>query len=175
MVDTCDAIVCWLKANAHLSGWVQGAGTLIALAIAIGVPWCIHRNEVREKKRTKIHQGQGLAILLRPSLLVLQGEIEAAKKQHTLSQKIVDIPDDLTTEVQSLWIMGTAGGHMLQAIAALRTNNRQIEDASSVVAGSSAREVSEIINLANEKLLIADRDIEDALDAIDLLLATKTK
>ena len=175
MVDTCDAIVCWLKANAHLSGWIQGAGTLIALAIAIGVPWCIHRNEVREKKRTKLHQAQGLAILLGPSLRVLQEEIKTAKGLPRFSQKIVDIPDDLTTEVQSLWIMGAAGGHILQAIAALRSNKRQIEDARPVVAGNSAREVSEIINIANEKLLIADRDIDDALDAIDRLIATKTK
>jgi hypothetical protein len=41
---------CWIEAHPGMASWVQAAGAIIAIAIAIGVPWLQRRHELRDAK-----------------------------------------------------------------------------------------------------------------------------
>ena len=68
----------WIESRSALAAWVQAGGTILALAIAIGVPWFIHHTETRERKKTTLHQGQAVALLIQHPIQMLEGEIKRA-------------------------------------------------------------------------------------------------
>ena len=63
----------WLKEYAAV---IQAIGTLLAIAIAIWVPFKIHSNETRRREHENRLKGQAIALLIEPLLRVIDGQIE---------------------------------------------------------------------------------------------------
>ena len=140
--------------------WVQAIGTLIALFIAIAVPWRIHLNESRQRKSEKRLQGQAIAILIRPILIVLRGTIERAMvagSNGDYAAMDVEVPSSIKEQVNLLWLMGSAGGHVLTVISALDANSRLVREHIGVKNPTQSQ--------INERLRLTLECLENARDA----------
>lgn len=49
-----DPLFCWIEAHPGLAAWLQGALSIIAIAIAIAVPWWQRRSEIRHAKQESV-------------------------------------------------------------------------------------------------------------------------
>ena len=168
-----DAVLNWFEIHPGLAAWVQTFGTMVALIIAIAVPWSIHRSERRKNKVDKLHQGQAIAMLIGHHLRALDGEIEraiASADKGDFAGMSIKVPQSIEAEVNQLWLMETAGGYVLHLIATLKSNKRLIETALPLLKDRSPTEITSAINLGKERLQSAREDIKNALKAMDRLL-----
>jgi hypothetical protein len=55
-------LIPWLKANQDLSGWAQTIGALLALLVAIAVPWMQHAAQTRRERLAKLEQNIYLSL-----------------------------------------------------------------------------------------------------------------
>lgn len=147
----------WIGRHYALASWIQAGGTLIALVIAIGVPWFLHSREIRERQTDRVHQAQGIALLIRPSLVVLKGklkrELALAKNGAAPAEfRAIKVPKTITGQIDQLWMMGGAGGHALQLISTLDADAQTLD------------EFTHYMNRAEQDLIIINR-----------MLASRTK
>ncbi len=155
--------------------WVQVIGTLIALCIAIAVPWRIHLSERRQRETEKRRQGQGIAVLISPILLVLDGAIEraiVAGSNGNYSAMDIEMPSSVIEQVNLLWLMGPAGGHVLNVISTLDANSRLIREQLSV-RNPTQSHINQRSGLALERLAIARDAVADAVAAMEVLINSK--
>lgn len=173
-----DNVLCWIESHPGLAAWVQACGTFVALTIAIGVPWYIHQKEGEERTAEKLLQAQGLALLIRPSLIVLIGKLEREERLLTggvPSQALspIKLPTAIMEQVNLFWLMGGAGGHVLQLIATLDADDQLVSDYKALVDINGVpdrQEANRKLEIRKSCLQVAQADATDALALIKVLL-----
>ena len=164
------AFLSFVESHLGVAAWIQAFGTLIALAVAIWVPFRIHKSERRELEKDRIRQGQGIALRVMHVLRALDGQIERAlsgieseyqDEAPEFKDLAIAVPQPIEDVLDQLWLMGSAGGSILHAVSTLQTN--KIENA-------NVNEIGHVFDLAVERLESVRRDIADALEAIDQIV-----
>ena len=160
----------WLNQNAAT---IQAVGTLLAIAIAIWVPFKIHSNETRRREREIRLKGQAIALLIEPLLRAIDGQIDREGFVRPEGSRQIEIPETILSLSRDLWLMGEAGGNVLQLIGILQAHNRILEDTISVPADMDEEERREFSRLFHERLNLARECLTDAFAAFDMLLKRK--
>lgn len=168
----------WTETHAGLAAWVQSGGTLFALGIAIGVPWFLHSREIQERKTDRALQAQGIALLIRPSLVVLKGKLDRELRMvregaapHEF--RAVKVPETITGQIDQLWMMGVAGGHTLQLVSTLDADDQNLAEFTHYMNGAEQAPItiSKMLRARAKTLDFALDDTNDALAQIETLLA----
>jgi len=78
-------LVAWLKANQDLSGWAQTVGALLALLVAIAVPWMQHAGQSRREKLLELERN--IYLSLATMLLLRDAQILSSR-----IRQLADLP-----------------------------------------------------------------------------------
>ena len=78
-------LIAWLKANQDLSGWAQTVGALLALAVAIVVPWLQHAAQAR--RETLLDLERNIYLSLATMLLLRDAQILGSRVRQ-----LADLP-----------------------------------------------------------------------------------
>jgi len=164
----------WIEAHPGLAAWVQGLGTLLAVMVAILVPYRLSKSERDRRSVDRKLEAQGLAVLVHAPLLVLEGQIERdIQSALSINGLIVRPPDIIVDNIQRLWVMGRAGGLILQMISGLNANERLIW--STLEANPTFEEAKVAYDLSVERLKLLQGVLSDARKEISLLLELPDK
>lgn len=168
-----DSFLCWIESHPGLAAWVQVGGTFIALTIAIGVPWRLHKNEAKERAVDRRNQGRGIALLIRSSLYALDNDMEQVilgAGYIPFANMVVEVPKGIKDEVGRLWLMGGAAASNTQhLISQIEAHNGYIATTLIWWSKVSANGRAEYIKLAVARLEIARNSLKSALVAIEKL------
>jgi uncharacterized protein YqfA (UPF0365 family) len=152
------------------AAWAQAIGTVIAIiGTAAGVRYQTQAAE-RTRLREKVLEAQGLAILLGPLTKLLHGKVTAAQNEEWLENHPVEIPGAILSRLDRLWIMGGAGGNLLQAVAALQANNAFIA-ACDGGAALNPEEYGQAVANSRRSLALACEECDEASEQIMILIA----
>jgi hypothetical protein len=77
--------LCWVEKHPGLASWMQAVGALIALAIAIGVPWWQKKQAAKQAKEAEDLQLRHLLRNLQDEMAVASGGFFEASGEHLLS------------------------------------------------------------------------------------------
>jgi hypothetical protein len=113
----------WIEHHPGTAAWVGAVGTIVAIVAAIA----FSRSDRRERLREKRLRGTALAVSLHAEVLnfsqVLEGMLEDDK---AMAQHPIQAPTILFTRHDDLYLLGEAGGHLLQMLSALNVSNDQL-------------------------------------------------
>lgn len=153
------------------AAWVQAIGSIIAIGVAVWVPFKIHSNETHKKESEIRLKGQATALLIQPLLLVVDGQLERQAFLRPSGAIQIEIPDELLNLTKDFWQMGAAGHHLMQLIGALQSHNGVVRDTISYPMDMEDEEREEYSRLYHERMDIARACIKDANSAIEDLLS----
>lgn len=111
-----------------LAAWTQAIGSIVGIAVAIYVPWKIHRREIAEKAQERRLEAQGMAILLIPEITELLNVIASETTTTTLIPP-KPLPPVLARFLDRMYILGETGGHLLVIAVALQSDARALDAA----------------------------------------------
>jgi hypothetical protein len=124
---SCETFLCWIEGHPGLASWVQAAGAIAALMLAVLLPWLSRKNEKRD------------AIDARLSMFfVLLVDTEAVLKRHENHDRRLTVSglasvlariDELLVAEKDLWIAQNAlhaRGEISELAAMLDHNWREI-------------------------------------------------
>lgn len=167
----------WLNENAPA---VQAVGTLLAVAtaivaafIAIYVPFKINQNETRRQEHDRFLKSQAIAILVEPLLYDLDMQVEAGSMPLTAEPRLIEIPEALKSLTRDLWLMGHAGGHVLQLIGHVQVHNRILWELPTLPIDMLDDEQAVYTRNFNERITLMRECVKEASAAISLLLEPK--
>ena len=112
-------ILLWLEAHPGTAGWMQAivaSAAIVAVYYAATIPV---KAEARYRARERKLRADGMALLLLPDIIVLKGEIETIVDSGNIYQEPVGVPPSLFNRADELYLLGEAGGRLLQAIGAV--------------------------------------------------------
>lgn len=123
--------------DGNVAAWVQAIGTLIALCIAIAVPWHIHSREAAARKSEIYSQGKAVATVVRPCLIKMRIQLEQrlieTKKnlEQPLPEKpivpaMMPIDNILLEQIDKFWMIGLVGDRILRLVSGLQSINNFI-------------------------------------------------
>ena len=95
----------WLIWLNPIAAAIQAVGTLIALGIAIWVPFKIHRNDVRRQERGNRRKGQAIALLVDPLLRTIDGQVEREDILRQEGPRPIQIPEAILALSGDFWLM----------------------------------------------------------------------
>ncbi len=113
----------------------------------------------------RVRRAQGLALVLIPVLIAFRPKIEAA---IIYESKPVP-PDEIIHLLDQLYILGVAGGLILQMVAMLQANQR-----SELAANANETARSSYNSIVRQRLSDALRYCDDAIPALMKLTRTRT-
>lgn len=152
---------------------IQAVLTVVAVAIAIYVPFQIHSNETHRRECEIRRKGQAIALLIGPLLRVVDEQIERANFVPLEGPRQIEIPETVLSLLKDLWLMGAAGELVLQLIGILQAHNRILERTISLPVDMLEEEKREFSQLFHERLNLARGCLRDTFAAIDILLERK--
>lgn len=174
MDEAVKSSLAWIEMHPALSGWVQALGALVAIAVAIVVPYLQRRLERRDEGVDQERQAIGLALLIDGELRVLLGQLLRARDDGNLRRKIVGPPSLIAQNVEKLWMLKDAGGYLLQLVGMLSAHARlSTETAEQIELVGNSEDLSEARILFNQRIDIAISACRDSIKEIEALIATK--
>jgi hypothetical protein len=114
----------WIEAHQGTAAWMQALGAVLTVGIAI---W-ISRRDIRRVQQAERRRATGLAVLLHTEMVDLRHRITRAIASVTLTERRVTLPESLGQHSADLYLLGRAGGFLLQMISTLRAHNRQVDE-----------------------------------------------
>jgi hypothetical protein len=103
-----------------LAEWAQAVGSVLAI---VGAGW-VARWQFRAAQSAKsdeiLRQGLAVALTIRFEVLNLRATIERAILARSLELSEVAIPQAIAEQIDHMWMMGSAGGHLLKLIGLLK-------------------------------------------------------
>jgi hypothetical protein len=106
----------WLEAHPGTAGWAQAIVASLAILAVYFAATIPVKAEARYRAQEKKLRADGMALLLLPEILVLKGEIETLIDSGDIYEPPVTIPPSLLSRADELYLLGEAGGRLLQAI-----------------------------------------------------------
>jgi hypothetical protein len=155
----------WFEAHPGTAGWLGAVGSIAAI-ILIYLFALLQNRRVRSHENTdRIRRAQGLALVLIPVLTAFRPKIEAA----TIHESQLAPPNEAIQLLDHLYILGVAGGSLLQMVAILQANQR-----SELSADANEAAQSSYNSIVRQRLSDALRYCDDALRALMKLTRTRT-
>jgi hypothetical protein len=158
------ATVYWLEAHPGTASWLGAIGSIAAIVFVYLFALFQFRRANSHEHIDRLRKAQGLALLLIPVLNEFKPKLEAA----ILHQSKLPPPDEVMHLLDQLYILGVAGGFVLQMVATLQAHARAelpaVENGGAVPYNSTTR-----LRLDN-----ALRYCEDAISALLKLAHVRT-
>ena len=159
------ATVHWLEAHPGTASWLEAVGSIAAIVFVYLFALFQGRRANSHQNTDRIRRAQGLALLLIPVLTAFKPKLEAA----ILHEGQPPPPDEVMHLLDQLYILGVAGGLVLQMVATLQAHERAKPPA---VEGADVR--SSYNSMARHRLDSALRYCEDAIGALMKLARVRT-
>src|SRR5712671_4944968 len=110
----------WFEAHAGTAAWLEALGSIGAI-IFVYLFALFQGRRIRSHESTdRIRRAQGLALVLIPVLTAFRPKIETAIIQESKPAP----PDEIVHLLDQLYVLGVAGGLILQMVAVLQANQR---------------------------------------------------
>jgi len=156
----------WLEGHPGTAAWLQAIGSIAAIGLIYLFALFQFRQTRSHDEVDRIRKAQGLALVLVAVLVEFKLKIETA----IVHQSKLDPPDDVVHVLDQLYILGVAGGSILQMVASLQANNQLVppplDDA------EDAR--SSYASITRQRLTDALRYCDDAIGALTKLIRMRT-
>jgi hypothetical protein len=161
------AATSWIEAHPGTANWIQAFGSIAAIVAVFLFVVLQNRGAKSREETDRIRRAQGLALLLIPILSSFELEIETA----IIQECEIAPPDEVIHLLNQLYIIGVAGGYILQMVAILQAHQRfgPIEASESETEARAAHN-----SLARKRLSIAQHYCEDAIRAMTKLTQVRT-
>jgi hypothetical protein len=153
----------WFEAHPGTAAWLEGLGSIGAIIFVYLFALLQNRRFRSHENIDRIRRAQGLALVLIPVLTAFRPKIEAA----IINESRPAPPDEIMHLLDQLYILGVAGGSILQMVATLQANQR-----SALPANTSEAARSSYNSVVRQRLSDALRYCDDAGGA--LLKLTRT-
>ena len=110
----------WFEAHPGTASWLEAIGSITAIVFVYLFALFQGRRTRSHESTDRIRRAQGLALVLIPVLTAFRSKIEAAIIQEGKPAA----PDEVMHLLDQLYILGVAGGLILQMVAVLQANQR---------------------------------------------------
>ena len=156
----------WFEAHSGTASWLEAVGSIAAIAF-VGLFALLQARRARSHEDLdRIRRAQGLALVLVPVLRGFKPKIEAA----IIRESKLEPPDEVLHLLDQLYVLGVAGGFVLQMVAILQAHQRA--EAPPNDENGDAR--SSYNSVARQRLGDALRYCDDAIDALLKLTRVRT-
>ena len=156
----------WIEAHPGIASWLQAVGSIAAIVFVGLFALLQGRRATSHGDLDRIRRAQGLALVLVPVLRGFKPKIEAA----IVRESKLEPPDEVLHLLDQLYVLGVAGGFVLQMVATLQAHQRAEQPRNDD--DGSAR--SSYNSIAKQRLADALRNCEDAIDALVKLTRVRT-
>jgi hypothetical protein len=164
-----EPVLAWIEMHPGLAAWVQAVGVIGAIISAFLVPYFQRRLDRRDQLADRRLQAQAIALVTQADLLVLKGAIDRALKVNLLNSARVKLPPSILDNIERLWVMGNAGGAILQLVGTLNAHEALIDQGMEMLTFSYPNP-DDLLRLARERLEYAREACMEALSHIETLL-----
>jgi hypothetical protein len=155
----------WFEAHPGIAGWLEAVGSIAAI-IFIYLFALLQNRRVRSHENIdRVRRAQGLALVLIPVLTAFRPKIEAA----IIQESQLAPPDEIIHLLDQLYILGVAGGSLLQMVVTLQANQR-----SELPTNANETARSSYNSVVRRRLSDALRYCDDAGGALLKLTRTRT-
>ena len=110
----------WCDAHPGIANWLQAIGSIAAIILIYLFAVFQFRRTRSHEEIDRIRKAQGLALALCPVLIAFRLRLEGALTQETKLEPRAE----LTPFLDQIYILGLAGGSILQMVAALQAHQR---------------------------------------------------
>ena len=155
----------WFEAHPGTASWLEAVGSIGAIVFVYLFALFQGRRARSHEDIDRIRRAQGVALVLVPVLTAFRSKIEAA----LIRESKLEPPDEVLHLLDQLYVLGVAGGFVLQMVAALQANQRAelpLDD------DENAR--SSYNSMARQRLGDALRYCDDAINALVKLTRVRT-
>ena len=156
----------WLEAHPGTASWLEAVGSIAAIFFVGLFALLQARRATSHEDLDRIRRAQGLALVLVPVLRGFKPKIEVA----IIRESKLEPPDEVLHLLDQLYVLGIAGGFVLQMVATLQAHQRAEEPRNDD--DGSARSSYNL--MAKQRLADALRCCEDAIDALVKLTRVRT-
>ena len=160
-----DAALQWFEAHPGTASWLEAVGSITAIVFVYLFALFQGRRTRSHESTDRIRRAQGLALVLLPALTAFKPKIEAAIIQES---KPVP-PDDVMHLLDQLYVLGLAGGLILQMVAVLQANQQ-----AELPPNENEKDRSSYNSIARQRLGEALRYCNDATYALMKLTRLRT-
>ena len=157
----------WIEAHPGTANWFQAFGSITAIVAVFLFVILQNRGAKSREETDRIRRAQGLALLLIPILTSFELEIETAIIQESKPP----LPDEITHLLDQLYVMGVAGGYILQMVATLQAHQRF---GPSSISANETEARTAYNSLARQRLGSALHYCENAIRAMTKLTQART-
>jgi|SRR5258706_9667216 hypothetical protein len=155
----------WFEAHPGTAGWLDAIGSIAAIVFVYLLGLSQGRRTKSHEDVDRVRRAQGLALILIPVLTAFRPKIETAIIQESKPAP----PDEVVHLLDQLYVLGLAGGSILQMVAVLQANQRAERP------HSDNEDAQSMYNsIARQRLGDALRYCEDAMQALMKLTRTRT-
>ena len=160
-----DAALQWFEAHPGTASWLEAVGSITAIVFVYLFALFQGRRTRSHESIDRIRRAQGLALILIPVLTAFRPKIETAIIQQSKPAP----PDEVVHLLDQLYVLGVAGGSILQMVAVLQANQRAERPPNE---NESAQSMYN--SIARQRLGYALRYCEDAMQALTKLTRMRT-
>jgi hypothetical protein len=152
----------WIEHHPGTAAWVGAVGTIVAILAAI----VLSRSDRRERLREKRLRGTALAVSLHAEVLNFSQVLEEMlEDDNAMVQHPIQTPTILIARHDDLYLLGEAGGHLLQMLSALNVSNDQLNRLKAVLSPNQS-ENDALLRGIRANLQIALEDCHDAVNGL---------
>jgi hypothetical protein len=155
----------WFEAHPGTASWLEAVGSIGAIVFVYLFALFQGRRARSHEDIDRIRRAQGLALVLVPVLSGFRPKIEAA----LIRERKLEPPDEVLHLLDQLFVLGVAGGFVLQMVATLQANQR-----AELPVNDDENARSSYSSMARQRLGEALRYCDDAIDALVKLTRVRT-
>jgi hypothetical protein len=155
----------WFEAHPGTASWLEAVGSITAIVFVYLFALFQGRRTRSHESTDRIRRAQGLALVLIPALTAFRPKIEMAIIQESKPAP----PDEIVHLLDQLYVLGLAGGLILQMVAVLQANQR-----AELPPNENENARSSYNSIARQRLGDALRYCDDAIYALRKLTRVRT-
>jgi hypothetical protein len=155
----------WLEAHPGIASWLQAVGSIGAIVFVYLFALFQGRRARSHEDIDRIRRAQGLALVLAPVLTAFRPKVEAA----LIRERKLEPPDEVLHLLDQLYVLGVAGGFVLQMVATLQANQR-----AELPVNDDENARSSYNSMARQRMGDALRYCDDAINALVKLTRVRT-
>src|SRR5450759_703433 len=155
----------WFEARPGTAAWLEAIGSIAAIVFVSLFALYQNRRARSHEDIDRIRRAQGIALILIPVLTAFRPKIEAA----IIHESQPSPPNEIIYFLDQLYVLGVAGGLILQMLVTLQANQR-----SELPANSNETARLAYNSVARQRLGNALRYCDDAIQALTKLALIRT-
>jgi hypothetical protein len=155
----------WFEAHPGTASWLEAVGSIGAIVFVYLFALFQGRRARSHEDIDRIRRAQGLALVLVPVLSGFRPKIEAA----LIRERKLEPPDEVLHLLDQLFVLGVAGGFVLQMVATLQANQR-----AELPVNDDGNARSSYNSMARQRMGDALRYCDDAINALVKLTRVRT-